>query len=112
MIVDAHMHIWSQVHGMIGNKTPVTPVEKGRIRIGDQEMLGMPAYLLDCGARAEFVVAEFDARFALLAGPERDGKLLLLLLNDQLTYGVHVLDIASGEIQNGPAGVAVVGWLP
>ena len=61
MIVDAHMHIWSQVHGMIGNKTPVTPVEKGRIRIGDQEMLGMPAYLLDCGARAEFVVAEFDA---------------------------------------------------
>ncbi|MCA9429736.1 MAG: amidohydrolase [Candidatus Omnitrophica bacterium] len=61
MIVDAHMHIWNRVHGMIGNKTPVTPVEKGRIRIGDQEMLGMPAYLLDCGARAEFVVAEFDA---------------------------------------------------
>ena len=61
---------------------------------------------------ADQVVAEFDARFALLAGPERDGKLLLLLLNDQLTYGVHVLDIASGEIQNGPAGVAVVGWLP
>ena len=61
---------------------------------------------------ADEVVAEFDARFALLAGPERDGKLLLLLMNDQLTYGLHVLDLASGEILNGPANVAVVGWLP
>lgn len=58
------------------------------------------------------VVAGFDARFALLAGPERDGKLLLLLMNDQLTYGLHVLDLASGEFLNGPASVAVVGWLP
>ena len=58
------------------------------------------------------VVAEFDTRFALLAGPERDGKLLLLLLNDQLTYGLHVLDLASGELLNGPSNAAVVGWLP
>lgn len=58
------------------------------------------------------VAAEFDARFAILAGPERDGKLLLLLMNDQLTYGLHVLDLATGELQNGPAGVSVVGWLP
>ncbi len=61
---------------------------------------------------ADEVAAEIDARFALLAGPERDGKLLLLLMNDQLTYGLHVLDLASGELQNGPANVAVVGWLP
>lgn len=58
------------------------------------------------------VVAELDARFALLAGPERDGKLLVLLMNDELTYGLHVLDLASGELLNGPANVAVVGWLP
>jgi len=66
MIIDAHMHIWNKVHGMIGNKTPVIPLGQGRIRIGEQEMLGMPAYLLDCQARAESVVAEFDA-----AGVER-----------------------------------------
>lgn len=60
----------------------------------------------------EEVAAELDARFVVLAGPERDGKLLLLILNDEFTYGVHVLDLATGELVNGPADVTVVGWLP
>jgi len=55
------MHLWERVHGAIANETPVKAVGKGLIRIGDKEMLGMPAYLLDCAARAEYVVAEFDA---------------------------------------------------
>ena len=61
MIVDAHMHIWNRVHGKIANSTPVAPLGNGKIQIGDQEMLGMPPYLLDCAARAEYGVAEFDA---------------------------------------------------
>lgn len=61
---------------------------------------------------ADEAAAELDARFVLLAGPERDGRLLLLILNDQLTYGLHVLDLASGELTAGPNNVTPVGWLP
>ena len=61
MIVDAHLHVWNQIDGMIANETPVVPLGGGMIRLGDDEMLGMPAYLLDCAARAELVVSEFDA---------------------------------------------------
>jgi L-galactono-1,5-lactonase len=61
MIVDAHMHVWSRLDGMIENRLPVRPLRGGMIRIGDSAMLGMPAYMLDCQARADYVVAEFDA---------------------------------------------------
>ncbi len=61
MIVDAHMHIWRKLHGKIGNKIPLVGLGNGMIRIGDAEMLGMPAAHLDCSARAEWAVAEFDA---------------------------------------------------
>ncbi len=61
MIVDAHMHIWNKLHGQIGGKTPVLPLANGMIQIGEAKMLGMPASHLDSCARAEWVIAEFDA---------------------------------------------------
>jgi hypothetical protein len=61
MIIDAHIHIWDKVHGKISNEIPVSPLSNGMIRIGDKELLGMPAYMLDCAARAEYAVAEFNA---------------------------------------------------
>ena len=61
MIIDAHLHIWYRLDGMIGDQLPVHPLRDGMIQIGDRELLGMPAYLLDGQARAEYVVAEFNA---------------------------------------------------
>jgi L-galactono-1,5-lactonase len=61
MIVDAHLHVWNRLDGKIGNQTSVVPLSGGMIRIGDREMLGMPAYLLDCRALADYVVSEFNA---------------------------------------------------
>jgi L-galactono-1,5-lactonase len=61
MIVDAHLHTWNRLDGTIGGQLPVTPLAGGMIRIGDRELLGVPAYMLDCQARAEYVVAEFNA---------------------------------------------------
>ena len=60
-VLDAHMHCWDQLSGMIGNKTPVTPLKQGRIRIGDDVVQGMPATFLDCRATAERVIADWDA---------------------------------------------------
>lgn len=45
----------------MGGETPVVPLGKGMIRIGDTPMLGMPPIHLDCSAPAEWVLAEFDA---------------------------------------------------
>jgi L-galactono-1,5-lactonase len=61
MIVDAHGHIWNRVEGAIGGKTPVRPLRNGQIRIGERIVLGMPACMADCAARAEYFVAEMDA---------------------------------------------------
>jgi L-galactono-1,5-lactonase len=61
MIIDAHMHIWKRIRGCVRNEQPVRPVGSGKIRIGDQEMLGMPASFVDCSALAEYVLAEFDS---------------------------------------------------
>lgn len=55
------MHIWQRVSGQVGGEKPVLPLECGRIRIGDDELLGMPAHMTDCAARAELVIGEFDA---------------------------------------------------
>lgn len=61
MIVDAHMHVWERVHGRVRGELRVEPSRNGRIKIGGRECLGMPAWMLDCAARAEYAVAEFDA---------------------------------------------------
>lgn len=61
LILDAHMHCWDHVHGLIGNEVPVRPLDRGRIRVGDDVILGMPASFLDCRATAERVLAEWDA---------------------------------------------------
>ncbi len=61
MIVDAHIHIWEKIDGRIANDVHVCGLSGGMIRIGHRELLGMPAYLLDCAAKAEYVIAEFDA---------------------------------------------------
>ena len=47
MIVDAHMHVWDKVDGVVNGGVPVKPLGNGMIRIGDQAMLGMPASHLD-----------------------------------------------------------------
>lgn len=61
MIVDAHMHIWKRINGVVNGGVKVTPRGNGMITIGKALMLGMPATHLDCSARAEWVVSEFDA---------------------------------------------------
>jgi hypothetical protein len=55
------MHIWNRIAGTVGGRLPVVAETAGRIRIGDDVMLGMPAWMLDGQARAEFFVAEMDA---------------------------------------------------
>lgn len=61
MIVDAHLHLWDRVHGRVHGETPVTPQRDGVIRIGEQAVLGMPAYMHDCRATVEHLIAEMDA---------------------------------------------------
>jgi predicted TIM-barrel fold metal-dependent hydrolase len=61
VIVDAHMHLWDHIDGRIRNDLTVSALRNGMIRIGHAEVLGMPAYMLDCAARAEYAVSEFDA---------------------------------------------------
>lgn len=62
MIVDAHLHIWKRVHGLIGGgKVPVRSLGNGMIRMGGERVLGMPACHLDGSAPAEWAVATFDA---------------------------------------------------
>ncbi len=61
MIVDAHLHAWCQIHGTIGGETSVQPLRGGMIQIGGEPVLGMPATFLDCAARVEMAIAEFDA---------------------------------------------------
>ncbi len=61
MIIDAHMHLWNQLHGNIGRDLPVQAVRDGIVQLGDTQMQAMPAYMHDCAARAEYFVAEMDA---------------------------------------------------
>ena len=61
MIIDAHMHLWNRLHGKIGRDMPVRAISDGIVELGDAQMLGMPAYMHDCAARAEYFVAEMDA---------------------------------------------------
>lgn len=62
---------------------------------------------------ADEVVAGLTARYVALAGPERAGRLLVTtLLDDLARYAVHVLDVPSRQVLDGPAQVQVLGWLP
>ncbi|HMO86327.1 MAG TPA: amidohydrolase family protein [Lacipirellulaceae bacterium] len=61
MVIDAHMHVWNIIDGCICNEMPVRPLTHGKIQVGDRRLQGMPALLLDCAARFECAIAEFDA---------------------------------------------------
>lgn len=66
---------------------------------------------IDVASGQDAVVAEIVARRLNVVGPERDGKLSLQILNDDLVFAYHVLDLATGALQNGPAQVRVLDWL-
>jgi dipeptidyl aminopeptidase/acylaminoacyl peptidase len=66
---------------------------------------------VDVATGQEEVASEIVARRLNLLSQERDGKLLLEILNDDLVFAVHILDLATGEMENGPAAVNVLGWL-
>ena len=59
MIIDAHMHLWNKLKGDIGE--PVHALKNGLIRIGNNQVLGMPPYLLDCRATSELFMSFMDA---------------------------------------------------
>jgi len=59
-ILDAHLHCWDRVHGLIRNQIPVAPLADGRLRVGDDEIQGMPSSFQDCRASAERIIAEWD----------------------------------------------------
>lgn len=61
MRVDAHLHCWNRLHGRIGRDQPVVALGGGRLRIGAQEVRGMPAELLEGLATAEHALAVLDA---------------------------------------------------
>jgi predicted TIM-barrel fold metal-dependent hydrolase len=61
VIIDSHMHVWDRVNGQVGGEKAVLPLGNGKICIGEDEMLGMPAHITDCAALAELVIGEFDA---------------------------------------------------
>lgn len=61
MRVDAHLHCWNRLHGRVGRDRPVVSLGGGRLRIGDREVRGMPAELLDGRATAEHALAVLDA---------------------------------------------------
>lgn len=67
---------------------------------------------VDVASGQDQVVGELPARFVVLAAPEQAGKLPIMTLTDELGYQLHVLDVASGQLANGPANVKVIGWLP
>ncbi len=59
MIIDAHIHLWDKVNGLLGTgKTE--PVKDGIIRIGGKEIQGMPTWFSDCRNPAELALAALD----------------------------------------------------
>lgn len=61
MRVDAHLHCWTRLHGRLGRNQEVVALGGGRLRIGDRELRGMPAELLNCRASVEHAFAVLDA---------------------------------------------------
>ena len=90
MIIDAHMHIWDRIHGLVNGELPVRSLGSGMISIGEEKMLGMPATLNDCQALAEYVIGEFDFRSSsrssctrIFDGPQNDYLLAVQKLSDR-----------------------------
>jgi predicted TIM-barrel fold metal-dependent hydrolase len=59
MIIDAHIHLWDKIDGKRGEEK-IHPVRDGIIRIGQQEVQGMPTWFSDCRNPAELALAAFD----------------------------------------------------
>ena len=59
MIIDAHMHLWDRLRGDVGVR--VRALRNGLVRIGDQEVLGLPPYLLDGRCSYEMALSVMDA---------------------------------------------------
>ncbi len=59
MIIDAHMHLWDEVKGNVA--VQVRSLRNGMITIGSEELLGMPAYLLDGRCPYEVALSVMDA---------------------------------------------------
>ena len=59
MIVDAHMHIWDRIDGMAGGQR-IVPLDNGKVRFGNREMLMMPPGFTDSRCTAERALAYFD----------------------------------------------------
>lgn len=57
------------------------------------------------------IVQTLVTRHIVIRSPEYRHQLLLQILNDDFDYQLHVLDLNSGELLNGPALVTVLGWL-
>lgn len=59
MIIDAHIHLWDRVDGLLGSRK-VTPLADGVIKIGLKKVQGMPTWFTDCKNPAELALAAFD----------------------------------------------------
>lgn len=66
---------------------------------------------VDLASGADEVAHELVARHVLLYGPEQDGQMGLLALNDDMVYPLHLLNLAGGELTFDPAWVTPLGWL-
>ena len=60
MIVDAHLHLWDKVHGLVGGRRLVG-LKNGLIRFGNRTVVGMPPLLTDGRNTAERCIALMDA---------------------------------------------------
>ncbi len=59
MIIDAHTHLWDRIDGLAGANR-ILPLENGKVRFGDREVLMMPPAFTDCRCTAERAIAYFD----------------------------------------------------
>ena len=59
MVVDAHIHLWDKIDGRVGDER-ILPLENGKVRFGDREVLMMPPGFTDCRCTDERAIAYFD----------------------------------------------------
>lgn len=48
MLIEAHCHVWTGIHGRRLDTCTVTPLGNGRVRIGEEETQFMPPEFVDC----------------------------------------------------------------
>lgn len=48
MLIEAHCHVWTGIHGRRLDTCTVTPLGNGRVRIGEEETQFMPPEFTDC----------------------------------------------------------------